>query len=113
MNRRTFVCSGLFLGLVVAASTASAKDAGWDGVWEGTTAKGGSVVVTVSGGEVSYTFRGSDVPVNSASVSANALTLKVGSMNGVVRLTKSGGTAAAYSYSDTSGGSASATLKRR
>lgn len=113
MNRRHLLCSGLFFGLLAVASPSSAKDAGWDGVWEGTTTKGGSIVVTVAGGQVSYVFRGSSVQVNSASLAGGKLTLTVGAMNGVVKLTKSGASTASYSYSDSSGGSASATLQRR
>lgn len=113
MNRRLFIVSALVSGLTVVASAASAKDAGWEGVWAGTTAKGGAVVVTVSGGQVSYSFRGEAVRVNSASMSGKTLTFTVGSLDGVVRLTKSGATNASYSYSDSTGGSASATLSRR
>lgn len=113
MNRRTFIALGLAGGLALAASVASAKDAGWDGTWAGVTQKGGDVVITVSGGRASYQFRGASVPVNSAAISGTTLMLGVGSLNGQVRVKKTGADTAAYSYSDSSGGSASATLKRR
>ena len=113
MNRRNFIASTVFGVVLMAASVVNAKDAGWDGTWAGTTAKGGDIVVTVSGGRATYAFRGSSVPVNSAAMSGQTLTLTVGALNGVVRLSKSGADSASYSYSDSSGGSATATLKRR
>ena len=113
MDRRFFFASAFAGGLALALSSASAKDAGWDGTWAGVTQKGGDVVVTVAGDRVSYQFRGSSVPVNSAAVSGSAVTLGVGSSNGQVRLKKTGADTASYSYSDSTGGSASATLKRR
>jgi uncharacterized protein (DUF2141 family) len=113
MNRRTFIALGLAGGLALAASAASAKDAGLEGTWTGVTQKGGEIVVTVSGGRASYQFRGASVTVNSASISGTTLTMGVGALNGQVRVKKTGADTAAYSYSDSNGGSASATLKRR
>ena len=113
MDRRFFFISAFAGGLALALSSASAKDAGWDGTWTGVTQKGGDVAVTISGDRVSYQFRGASVPVNSASVSGSAVMLGVGSLNGQVRLKKTGSDTASYSYSDSNGGSAAATLKRR
>ena len=113
MNRRSFVGLAVAGCLAFPGSAAFAKDAGWDGTWTGVTQKGGDVVIAVSGGQVSYRFRGSSVAVNSASVSGSSLTLSVGSLNGKVSVKKTGADTASYSYSDPNGGSAAATLERR
>ena len=113
MNRRFFIAFGFAGGLALAASAASAKDVGLEGTWTGVTQKGGEIVLTVSGGRASYQFRGTSVTVNSASISGSTLTLGVGALNGQVKVKKTGPDTAAYSYADSTGGSASATLKRR
>ena len=113
MDRRFFIASAFAGCLALTVSTAFAKDAGWEGTWVGVTQKGGDVVITMAGGRASYQFRGSPVTVNSASVSGSTLTLGVGSLNGQIRVTKTGPNSAAYSYADSNGGSATATLKRR
>ncbi len=93
---------------------ARAQRAGWDGTWVGTTAKGGSVAVTIAGDSATqYVFRGEDVPVNQSGGNGKSFQLDVGSGHGTVRLTMSGQTKAKYSYKGPDGGTASATLVRQ
>lgn len=102
---------GTFGSLPLAAS---AQTAGWDGTWLGTTAKGGSVAVTIAGDTATrYVFRGEDVPVNQSGGSGKSFQLDVGSGHGAVKLMMMGKTKARYSYQGPDGGTASATLVRQ
>jgi hypothetical protein len=84
----------------------------WNGTWTGTTERGGSVQIVVSGNTpTAYIFRGQPAAISSPKASANALSFKVGT-TGTVTLTKAGA-GARYSYSDTTGGNAAATLTRQ
>jgi hypothetical protein len=73
------------------------------------------VQVVVSGSKAaSYVFRGQPVNVTGSQASGNSLTINVnGGIPGTVRLTKGQGSTANYTYSDTGGGSAKATLTRQ
>ena len=115
MNRRHLISAALVFCVLGggAIGSADAKDAGFDGTWTGVTAKGGDIVLTVSGGQVSYVFRGASVPINSASISGKTLTLSVGTLQARVSVTRTGPATANYSYSDPNGGSAAAVLTRR
>jgi hypothetical protein len=110
-----------FMGLTVAAvgaltaGAALAQGASWDGTWTGTTQRGGSVQVTISGGRpAAYVFRGQSVPITGASASGNTITISInGGIPGTVKLTRGRGNTVSYSYSDTGGGSAAATLAKQ
>jgi hypothetical protein len=114
MKRRAILTGGAF-GIMMIAVPAFAQQAGsWDGTWSGSTERGGSVLITISGNKASYAFRGQPVNVTGAQASGNSFTINVnGGIPGTVRLTKGKGQTAAYAYSDTGGGSAKATLSRR
>jgi hypothetical protein len=105
----------LIAGLVTAASVCATADAmaqAMDGTWTGTTERGGSVQITVAKNQAqSYVFRGQSVPVHNSKATGNGLTFTAGNI-GTVTLTGGKGKTAAYTYSDTQGGSAKATLTR-
>lgn len=110
--------SRLMLLLPVAALLvpfqARAQQAGWDGTWVGTTAKGGAVAITISGeAATQYVFRGEDVPVNQSGSNGKSFQLDVGAGHGMVMLMMAGKTKAKYSYKGPDGGTASATLVRQ
>lgn len=106
---------GLATSVVWIGSTQAQTAGSWDGTWSGTTERGGSVQVVVLGNRAtSYVFRGQSVNVTGSQAFGNNLTITVnGGVPGTVRLTKGKGQTANYTYSDTSGGSAKATLSRR
>lgn len=114
MKRRVILAS-LAASVVLIGSAQAQKAGSWDGTWSGTTERGGSVQVVVSGNKASsYVFRGQPVNVTGSQASGNSLTINVnGGIPGTVRLTKGKGQTASYTYSDTGGGSASATLTRQ
>jgi hypothetical protein len=115
LERRAFI--GFAAGAIATLTTGAsfAQGASWDGTWVGTTQKGGSVQVSVSGSRpASYVFRGQSVPITGASVSGNTMTINVnGGIPGTVTLTRGKGNAMSYSYSDTGGGTAAATLSKQ
>ena len=108
--QRRIVLAGLIFGM---PGIALAQGASLDGTWTGTTQRGGSVQITVAGNQAqSYVFRGQPVPVSGSRAFGNTLSFQSGS-TGTVTLTKGRGNTAQYSYSDTSGGNAAATLTRQ
>jgi len=113
--KRRVILAGLAASVVLIGSAHAQKAGSWDGTWSGTTERGGSVQVVVSGNKAaSYVFRGQPVNITGSQASASSLTINVnGGIPGTVRLTKGKGTSASYSYSDTGGGSAKATLTRQ
>ncbi len=115
MNRRSLLGLGAAAAAAVLATGAEAQQqraSSWDGTWTGTTERGGSVVVVVSGNRpVQYVFRGVPASINSAQVSGNTLTMTVGQVNGKVTLQRRGNQAT-YTYSDAQGGTARATLNK-
>lgn len=94
-------------------SPASAQQkSGWDGTWSGTTERGGTVTLVVSGNKtVQYVFRGTPVVIKSSKATGSALTMTVGQLNGQVTLQRKGNQAS-YSYSDSQGGTAKGTLSK-
>ena len=102
-----------FLALASAVASSSAMAQAMDGTWTGTTERGGSVQITVAQNQVqSYVFRGQSVPVYNSRASGGGLTFTAGSI-GTVTLTGVRGKTASYTYVDTQGGSAKATLTRQ
>lgn len=116
MNLARNVTGSIALGLAVIAGPAVAQDKGWDGTWVGTTERGGSIQVSISGGSPrAYVFRGTQVPIGGVSVRGSTMTLSVagnGGSAGTVTLARRGADLG-YTYSDTAGGKAAATLQRQ
>jgi hypothetical protein len=116
LERRALIgfAAGAVATLINGAAFAQGA-AAWDSTWVGTTQRGGAVQVTVSGGRpASYVFRGQPVPITGASVSGNSMTINVnGGIPGTVKITRGMGNAVSYSYSDTGGGTAAATLTKQ
>ena len=111
---KRFLTIAFFGATVAVVSPVLAQTAGWDGTWVGTTAKGGSVAITIAGDSASqYVFRGEDVPVNQSGGSGKTFKLDVGAGHGTVDLMMMGKTKAKYSYHGADGGTASATLMRQ
>ena len=111
MQRRLVIAGLITLKSIFASSGAIAQ--AMDGTWTGTTERGGSVQITVAKNQVqSYVFRGQNVPVYNSKASGNGLTFTAGN-TGTVTLSGGKGKTAVYTYSDTQGGNAKATLTRQ
>lgn len=112
--RKTRLMLWLPIATLLFPIQAQAQQAGWDGTWVGTTAKGGSIAITIAGESATqYVFRGEDVPVNQSGGKGKSFQLNVGAGHGTVRLTMSGKAKARYSYQGADGGTASAMLMRQ
>ncbi len=111
MQRRLVLAGFVTLATTFASSGAMAQ--AMNGTWTGTTERGGSIQITVAGNQVqSYVFRGQNVPVHNARISGNGLSFTAGNI-GTVTVSGAKGKTATYSYSDTQGGNARATLTRQ
>jgi len=115
MKRRAILVGGAACALMMAMPALAQQAGTWDGTWSGAPERGGSILITISGNRAaSYVFRGQPVNVTGSQASGNSFTISVnGGIPGTVRLTKGKGQNAAYTYADTGGGSAKATLSRR
>lgn len=83
------------------------------GTYSGKTAKGSSITVVIpKSGTPTYSFGGSSVSVNSATLSGKTVKLSVGTGGGSVTLTETGKGKLSYKYAF-KGDSASATLSKQ
>jgi hypothetical protein len=115
MKRNGTIFAAAMAASALVASTASAAfKTPWDGEWVGTTNKGDSMDVTISGASVSgYQFKGQSVTINSSTVSPKTVVFHVGFLNGEIRVARTGENTASYSYSASDGGHATGKLNRK
>jgi hypothetical protein len=115
MKYREVIFAGALTGASLIAATAwAAFKTPWDGEWVGTTNKGDSVDVAISGASVSgYQFKGQYVTVNSSTVAPKTIVFHVGYLNGEIKVTRTGENTASYTYSASDGGHATGKLARK
>lgn len=108
----SIILATLTLGMVSPALSADFGDLA--GTYSGKTVKGGDVLIVIpKSGNPTYRFRGAPVMVSSAKLSGKTIVLNVGNNGmGSVTLTPSGKGKMSYSYKDSWGGSASASLTK-
>ncbi|TWF54654.1 hypothetical protein [Neorhizobium alkalisoli] len=106
------ILASLSLGFASPAFSADFGDLA--GTYSGKTAKGGDVLIVIpKSGNPTYRFRGAPVMVSSAKLSGKSIVLNVGSAGmGSIVLTPAGKGKMSYSYKDSWGGSASASLTK-
>lgn len=114
MNRRIALLVAFAVLSLAPFSARAAFKTPWDGQWAGTTEKGDAVALSISGASVTaYQFKGQNIVINSSQVGPKTAIFHVGSLNGEIKLTRTGETAAAYAYSASDGGRAHAKLLRK
>lgn len=115
MKYRELIFAGALTAASLIAATAwAAFKTSWDGEWAGTTNKGDSMDVTISGPSVSaYQFKGQNVTINSSTVAPKTVVFHVGYLNGEIKVTRTGENAASFSYSASDGGHATGRLTRK
>jgi hypothetical protein len=115
MKYREVIFAAALTGASLSAATAwAAFKTPWDGEWIGTTNKGDSFDMTISGPSVSgYQFKGQNITINSSAVSPNTVVFHVGNLNGEIKVTRTGEKAASFTYSASDGGHATGRLTRK